>query len=195
MVRALLLDFYGTLVAEDDALVTHIAERVASASRRGVRAAQVATHWHRRFAETCAAAHGPAFRTQREIELESLADAARRPRRGRRRCRARRRDVRVLGCAYSARGRRRISAQLPGSDLRGLEHRRGGVARRDRRTRLGVRARRHERATVVPTSRVAEMFRAALDCSAARRRRSCTSATRSAPTSSARGVLGIDVAG
>ncbi len=77
MYRGLLLDFYGTLVAEDDALVAQIAEKVAAASTCGARAAQVATHWHQQFAELCAAAHGSAFRRQREIELESLADAAR----------------------------------------------------------------------------------------------------------------------
>lgn len=78
MYRALLLDFYGTLVAEDDALVARISERVAAASASGTSASDVARLWHQRFAEICAAAHGPHFRKQREIEVESLAHAARR---------------------------------------------------------------------------------------------------------------------
>lgn len=77
MYRALLLDFYGTLVAEDDALVTRISERVAGVSGRGASASDVGRRWHQRFAELCGAAHGASFRTQREIEVESLADAAR----------------------------------------------------------------------------------------------------------------------
>lgn len=77
MYRALLVDFYGTLVAEDDALVARVSERVAAASSRGVSATDVRRRWHERFAELCAAAHGASFRTQREIELESLEAAAR----------------------------------------------------------------------------------------------------------------------
>jgi 2-haloacid dehalogenase/putative hydrolase of the HAD superfamily len=76
--RALLLDFYGTLVAEDDALVVRISEQVAAASGRGASASDVARAWHERFAEICAAAYGPTFRTQRKIEVESLAHAAHR---------------------------------------------------------------------------------------------------------------------
>jgi len=75
--RALLLDFYGTLVAEDDALVAGISERVAAASRSGASASDVARIWHERFADICVAAHGKSFRTQREIEIDSLAHAAR----------------------------------------------------------------------------------------------------------------------
>lgn len=77
MYRALLLDFYGTLVAEDDALVARISERVAAASGRSASASDVARLWHQRFAAICAAAHGANFRKQREIEVESLAHAAR----------------------------------------------------------------------------------------------------------------------
>jgi 2-haloacid dehalogenase/putative hydrolase of the HAD superfamily len=75
--RALLVDFYGTLVAEDDALVARITERVAGASGRGASAAEVARLWNERFAELCGTAHGASFRTQRAIELESLEAAAR----------------------------------------------------------------------------------------------------------------------
>ncbi|MGH2898258.1 MAG: HAD family hydrolase, partial [Solirubrobacteraceae bacterium] len=77
MYRALLVDFYGTLVAEDDALVARISERVAARSGQGISAAEVARRWHQRFAVLCGAAHCASFRTQREIELESLAHTAR----------------------------------------------------------------------------------------------------------------------
>jgi 2-haloacid dehalogenase/putative hydrolase of the HAD superfamily len=75
--RALLVDFYGTLVAEDDVLVARIAQQIVAASGHGVSASEVSSRWHRRFLELCAACHGARFRTQREIELESLAETAR----------------------------------------------------------------------------------------------------------------------
>jgi len=77
MYRALLLDFYGTLVAEDDVLVTRISERIAAASERGAFAGEISGCWHRHFARLCADAHVARFRTQRELELESLAETAR----------------------------------------------------------------------------------------------------------------------
>jgi len=75
--RALLVDFYGTLVAEDDVLVARIAQQIVAASGHGVSASDVSSRWHRRFLELCAACHGAQFRTQREIELESLTETAR----------------------------------------------------------------------------------------------------------------------
>jgi len=75
--RGLLLDFYGTLVAEDDVLVARIAERIAAVSGRGATAGEIRSRWGEVFARTCANAHGASFRTQREIELECLAETAR----------------------------------------------------------------------------------------------------------------------
>jgi len=75
--RALLVDFYGTLVAEDDALVARISERIAAASGLGVAARDVSHRWHRHFMDLCDASHGAQFRSQRAIELASLAETAR----------------------------------------------------------------------------------------------------------------------
>ncbi|MEX2205447.1 MAG: HAD family hydrolase [Myxococcota bacterium] len=77
MYRALLVDFYGTLVAEDDALIARIAETIAAASGRGASADDVRALWNRHFAASCRDSHGERFRTQREIESASLAEAAR----------------------------------------------------------------------------------------------------------------------
>lgn len=74
--RALMLDFYGTLVAEDDVLVARISERIAGASRRGALAGEVRARWGAAFHASCADAHGASFRTQREIEHASLAAVA-----------------------------------------------------------------------------------------------------------------------
>lgn len=77
MYRALLLDFYGTLVAEDDALVARICERIAAASGLGIAPCDVSQRWNRHFSDLCAVSHGAHFRRQREIEIASLAATAR----------------------------------------------------------------------------------------------------------------------
>jgi 2-haloacid dehalogenase/putative hydrolase of the HAD superfamily len=70
---ALLLDFYGTLVAEDDPQIAAITACIAEASPERPTARQISARWSELFARDCAAAHGASFRTQREIELVSLA--------------------------------------------------------------------------------------------------------------------------
>jgi 2-haloacid dehalogenase/putative hydrolase of the HAD superfamily len=75
--RALLVDFYGTLVAEDDALVARISEQISAASSLAVAPREVSHRWNRHFTALCSASHGAQFRTQREIESASLAAVAR----------------------------------------------------------------------------------------------------------------------
>ena len=70
--KALLVDFYGTLVREDDHIIRRITEAVCRVSPKAVTARQVASFWWDRFRLLCEASHGPAFRTQRDIELVSL---------------------------------------------------------------------------------------------------------------------------
>jgi len=74
MYDAVLLDFYGTLVAEDDAQIAAITARIAKASPDRLTARQVSARWNELFSRGCAAAHGAQFRTQREVELASLAE-------------------------------------------------------------------------------------------------------------------------
>jgi 2-haloacid dehalogenase/putative hydrolase of the HAD superfamily len=71
---AVLLDFYGTLVAEDDAQIAAITARIAEASPDRRTAREISGRWNELFARGCAVAHGASFRTQREIELASLAE-------------------------------------------------------------------------------------------------------------------------
>ena len=70
--RAVLLDFYGTLVEEDDAVIARIVRRIASETAADP--ADLGRRWSASFAGACASAHGERFRTQREIELESLRE-------------------------------------------------------------------------------------------------------------------------
>ena len=72
--RALLLDFYGTLVEEDDAVIARIVAEICAASPLAPAPAEVAARWNARFAASCAEAHGARFRRQRELEVESLRD-------------------------------------------------------------------------------------------------------------------------
>jgi 2-haloacid dehalogenase/putative hydrolase of the HAD superfamily len=72
--RALLLDFYGTVVQDDDEPLAEICRRVAAASPYAVTAREVGAYWSRSFAAWCARSHGPTFRTQRAIERLSLRE-------------------------------------------------------------------------------------------------------------------------
>jgi len=71
MVKAVFLDFYGTVVHEDGVVIDDIIGRIVppgSACTKG----EVGLYWWRRFVELCAQANGQAFRAQRELEHLSL---------------------------------------------------------------------------------------------------------------------------
>jgi len=70
--KVLFLDFYGTLVEEDDEVITRIVRRIADNSPVSSDIRKIGRDW--RFAELCQAACGDSFRTQRTLELESLRD-------------------------------------------------------------------------------------------------------------------------
>lgn len=70
--QAILLDFYGTLVAEDDEIISRLVQMIASQSPLKPTARQVIDAW--KFSERCSTSHGEAFRTQRELELETLGE-------------------------------------------------------------------------------------------------------------------------
>lgn len=74
MIRGVLLDFYGTVVAEDDPIVAGICARAALAGP-GVTATAVGRAWWRNFQRDMARYTGARFRSQREIALRSLAEA------------------------------------------------------------------------------------------------------------------------
>jgi 2-haloacid dehalogenase/putative hydrolase of the HAD superfamily len=72
VIKGLLLDFYGTVVEEDDEVVASICRRAAESGPGAVSAEQVSAAWWRAFRDGMAAAR---FRTQREITVSSLAEA------------------------------------------------------------------------------------------------------------------------
>jgi HAD superfamily hydrolase (TIGR01549 family) len=75
--RAMLLDFYGTLVKEDEAGTHEISRRIAAASPLDCHAKEIDSYWISRFRQLCTESVGPAFRSQREIALSSLEQTLR----------------------------------------------------------------------------------------------------------------------
>ncbi|OYN86424.1 HAD family hydrolase [Parenemella sanctibonifatiensis] len=69
--RGLLLDFYGTLVEEDGPAIRSIVSRIER-HRPECSGASLAQAWGQEFARLLATSHGVAFRTQRDLEIESL---------------------------------------------------------------------------------------------------------------------------
>lgn len=73
MISALMLDFYGTVVGDDRAVIAGICAQVAATLARPLPAAEIARQWSARFAALCAGTGG-AFMTQREAAVASLGD-------------------------------------------------------------------------------------------------------------------------
>jgi 2-haloalkanoic acid dehalogenase type II len=69
--RALLLDFYGTLVDEDTDVIQAICQEVCR-NAQAASPAEVARTWSSIFRELTSASHGPDFRLQRDLAQMSL---------------------------------------------------------------------------------------------------------------------------
>ena len=70
MVKAVFLDFYGTVVYEDNGIIREITKRVFLSGKEQ-NAVEIGLFWRREYEEMTAGAHGAAFRTQRD-GFESL---------------------------------------------------------------------------------------------------------------------------
>ena len=70
--NALLLDFYGTVVEEDEVPIGKICVRIAEASLLSATSAEIGSYWGRVFGQMCAESFGSAFRSQRKLERLSL---------------------------------------------------------------------------------------------------------------------------
>lgn len=70
--RALMLDFYGTLVEEDAPILAAIVDRVAANSPEQPQPRDVSRRWWELMGNMVGESYGSAFRLQREIELDSL---------------------------------------------------------------------------------------------------------------------------
>ncbi len=72
MYDAVLLDFYGTVVHEDDLIVESICARIARAALTETDAAQVGAFWWSTFSTALRGSYANSFQSQRELERSSL---------------------------------------------------------------------------------------------------------------------------
>ena len=70
--RGILLDFYGTVVEEDDSVIQNIVRKIA-ADHPDYPEHELARLWGQEFATLLSNSHGDRFRTQRELAVASLA--------------------------------------------------------------------------------------------------------------------------
>lgn len=70
--KALLIDFYGTLVEDDDFIITTISQAIAEQSPLSPRPNQIRNEWQRCFQRLCHTAYAENFKMQRTIEIQSL---------------------------------------------------------------------------------------------------------------------------
>lgn len=75
--RGVLLDFYGTLVSEDDDVVAEICEDIVLTANKPVTVNEIATFWWKQFSRSTQTSFGVSFRNQRSIALKSLSETIR----------------------------------------------------------------------------------------------------------------------
>jgi putative hydrolase of the HAD superfamily len=72
--RALLFDFYGTIVEEADNYVTHICTEISHDLKSRASPHEIAAQWFKIVPRMCYDAFGPDFRLQKDIAVESLKE-------------------------------------------------------------------------------------------------------------------------
>jgi 2-haloalkanoic acid dehalogenase type II len=70
--RAILLDFYGTVVEEDGAQIEQVCHEIARASSEAATPKEVKSYWGRIFGEMFLQSYGSIFQRERELEQASL---------------------------------------------------------------------------------------------------------------------------
>lgn len=73
MVKAVFADFYGTIVFEDGENVSKISNRIYETGN-AQSVSEIGSYWWNRFQKLFENAYGENFRTQRELETQSLID-------------------------------------------------------------------------------------------------------------------------
>jgi hypothetical protein len=72
MIKAIFIDFYGTIVHEDGEIIKAISERIFQTSKAGSMA-DVGAYWWNIFQLLFMKASGDSYQTQRVLEMESLS--------------------------------------------------------------------------------------------------------------------------
>lgn len=70
--HAILLDFYGTVVEEDDIPIRKICEEISKVSSLRITVAEVGSYWSHVFNQLCSQSFDTTFRLQKELEQLSL---------------------------------------------------------------------------------------------------------------------------
>jgi 2-haloacid dehalogenase/putative hydrolase of the HAD superfamily len=77
MIKAIFVDFYGTLVEEDDKIVSSIVDNVVKESNiKNMNRNDVGQFWWKEFVSLCNVHNGKNFKLQKEIEYISLKSTA-----------------------------------------------------------------------------------------------------------------------
>ena len=71
MVKAIFIDFYGTVVHEDGAVIKEVTEEIISTGAKAEKS-EIDSFWWKEFQTMFLNAYGDKFKTQRELEFRSL---------------------------------------------------------------------------------------------------------------------------
>lgn len=73
MFEALLLDFYGTIVHEDDTVIDQICATISESAATKTPVSEINQYWWTVFSDAFEQSYGPNFQAQRVLEIDSLA--------------------------------------------------------------------------------------------------------------------------
>ena len=75
MIKAIFVDFYGTLVEEDDKIISSIIENIVNYSNnKNLNKSDIGQYWWKEFVSLCNIHNGNNFKLQKEIEYISLSN-------------------------------------------------------------------------------------------------------------------------
>ena len=69
---AVLLDFYGTVVEEDEIPIASICDQIVEAATTQTTPGEIGEYWGKEFFRLYSESYGPTFRNQKELEFLSL---------------------------------------------------------------------------------------------------------------------------
>lgn len=72
--KAVFLDFYGTLVHEDDVFIKEICEKILLSSAAPATLEEISKYWWETFSSLFQSSYGDTFQTQRQLELTALEE-------------------------------------------------------------------------------------------------------------------------
>jgi Predicted hydrolase (HAD superfamily) len=72
MVKAVFLDFYGTVVYEDGEIISKVTQEILETGKAKNKS-EIASYWWNEFQTSFISAYGNHFKTQRELEYQSLS--------------------------------------------------------------------------------------------------------------------------